>query len=643
MKTALRIMIVAVSTSVGLSASARAQDQNLNLRNVELPVFVELVSQQTGRNFILDPRVSGTVTIFAPEAIEEDELFEIFLNVLELNRFTIIESGEVDRIVPAQLARELSAEDRQTADHGFATHAIPVENIDLTEAAEIITPLIPQEAVLTPYPGGNLLILSDRVENIKRITRLIRRLDAAPPAPVEIVNMRNASAGVLVETLRALELTSSGAKLSVDKRANALLVSGSESFRLQVRSLVAELDKPQTITDAKVLRLEYADAQQVAAIGEKLLVSPGGQGEGATAAKIVADETTNSVLISAPPDVLNSLVNAVKKLDRRPAQVLVEGVIFEMSAEKFAQLGSQFGGVINDVFVGGVQFNVGGVPTLGSLVTTLLGNNVPTLANGLNLAAVGGDRSSVGLLTALARDTSTNILSTPSLLTLDNEEAEITVAENVPFVTGSFSTVGESAIPNQPFQTIQRQDVGLTLNVLPQISGEGTVRMRVQQEVSNLTTAAAASGGEITQRRAINTSIIIGDGRLVLLGGLMEDFSSSTQEKVPWLGDVPIIKKLFSSKGKNETKRVLLLLLRPTIIRNDRQASQATDLVYGNARTRQTKLARELDDDYPSGDVAGLPPTVPSLSAPFQPSGTVKSSHDKMLPSLGGRLKLKRR
>jgi general secretion pathway protein D len=641
--TAVRsaVGLCALACLTWLAAPGHAQDSRLNLRDADLSVFVEMVSQLTGRNFIVDPRVQGTVTIYAPEAVEASEVFGIFLNVLELNRFTLIEGDGVDRIVPAQTAREISNTDTRTARDGFVTRAIRVRNIPLSEAVEIVKPLLPPEAVVSTYQTGNLLILSDRAANIERMSVLIDKLDDARPNRIEVINLRNAAAASLLDTLKALELTSPGAKITSDPRSNTLVVSGSDSFRLMVRTLVAELDKPRNVKDAVVVHLQYADAEEIAAIGQKLFAFQSGEGDaGKNSSAIVADKTTNSVLISASPDLLQSIVRAVKNLDRRPSQVLVEGVIFEMSADNFATLGTQFGGVVNDVFAGGIQFDVGGVPTLGGLVTSLLSSSVPTLPSGANIAISSRDQLALGFLSAVARDTSTNILSTPSVLTLDNEEAEITVAENVPFVTGRFSTVGDDAIPSQPFQTIQRQDVGLVLNVVPQITGDGTVRLRVEQEVSNLTTASAASGGEITQRRAINTSIIVGDGNVVLLGGLIEDFSNNVKEKVPGLGDIPILKRLFSAKSARGNKRILLLLLRARVIDTDAEADAATSAAYDQALEQQRRLLLERSTEYPQKSGGQLRPALPKLGAPFTPQNPKRADKKALLPSLGDRLDL---
>ncbi|MEL6452374.1 MAG: type II secretion system secretin GspD [Pseudomonadota bacterium] len=633
------VLIIALFGAVPMGA----QDGRLNLRDADLSVFVELVSELTGRNFVVDPRVQGTVTIYAPAAIDPDEVFGIFLNVLELNRFTLVEGDGVDRIVPSQLARELSPFDGRTAKDGFVTRALRVRNVPLNEAAEIITPLMAPEAVISQYPIGGLLIVSDRAANIDRVAALIERLDAIRPSRIEVINLRNAASPTLAETLRALELASPGSSIVADQRSNTLVVSGSDEFRLMVRTLVSQLDRPRNVSDAVVVHLKYADAAEIADIGTKLFASQSSEGDAGGESAIVADETTNSVLISASPDTLQSIVRAVRNLDRRPNQVLVEGIIFEMSADSFATLGVQFGGVVNEVFAGGVQFDVGGVPSLGSLVTTLATGGTPSLGGGLNVGVTTKDQLALGFLSAVARDSTTNILSTPSLLTLDNEEAEITVAQNVPFVTGRFSTVGDDAIPNQPFQTIQRQDVGLILNVVPQITGDGTVRLRVRQEVSNLTNAAAASGSEITQRRAINTSIIVGDGNVVLLGGLMEDFSNEVKEKVPGLGDVPILRKLFSAKSADGSKRILLLLLRTHVISDDDAASAATNQAYDRALAEQRKLFLNDDDSYPNAPTGGLPASLPKLGRPFTPGGASAPKSGALLPSLGKPLNLKKR
>lgn len=615
---------------------AAVEDARLNLRDAELPAFIELVARITGRNFIVDPRVRGTVTVIAPEPMTPDGVYTTFLNVLQINGFAIVEGEGADRIVPVQMARQLPPRVEgqppgAAGAAGFVTRVVRVEHMPLDEAMDVIRPLLPAEAVLSAYRTGRLLILSDREANVARIEGLLARLDRPLLRDIELVVLRNAAAGDVVDTLAGLELAFPDSKVTADDRSNALLISGGAIFRDQVRRLATELDRPRNIADATVVRLRYADAAKIETVVSKLFNASSAEGQGSEA--VVADVTTNSILISAPPDRLSSLVAAVKALDQRPSQVLVEGVIFEMGAEKFAQLGVQFGAVISNIFAGGIQFSVGEAPGLGSLVTSLLAGNVPALGSGASVAAgVLGDADGVaGFVSALARDATTNILATPSILTLDNTTAEIVVAQNVPFVTGRFSTVGDSTNPERPFQTIQRQDVGLTLRVTPQITADDTVRLRVEQEVSNLTAAAAASGGEITQRRAIDTSILVGDRRLVLLGGLLEDQSSNTGEKVPGFGDLPVLGYLFGAKADRETKRILLLLLRPTVIRSDAEYAEVTESRYNRARARDAALRSAIDHRYPRSGRHRLPTLMLTLEESFESDGS-QGTYDGTLP-----------
>jgi general secretion pathway protein D len=644
------ILALAVATALTvapLSAQTPAPG-TLNLRNADISALIDLVAQLTGRNFIVDPRVSGTVTVVAPTAVTQEEIYEIFLNVLEINRFAVVEGAGADRIVPLQIARELPPPAEAGRAGGFETRAIRVEHIDLGEAVELIRPLLPAEASVSTQPSGRLLIISDRAANIERIERLLRRVDQPgeprTPVPIETIPLRNARVGDVVEAVRALELTAPDASVTADVRANALVVRGDDTFREQVRALTAELDRPRQSLDAQVVQLRFADADELEDIVSRLFAgadagggsgtpATGGQGEGRVS--VVADPRTNALLITAPPDLLPSIVRAIRQLDVRPRQVLIEGVIFEMAAGRFADLGVQFGALISNVLVGGVQFASPGRQPLGSIVTSLLAGQAPDVGSGVSIGAgyLGGDSGAVAFLSALARDSSTNILSTPTLVSLDNQEAEIVVAQNVPFVTGSFSNTGGGTTPLNPFQTIQREDVGLKLKVTPQISGDGAVRLNIEQEVSNLTTQASAAGGEITSRRAINTNVIVGDGRLILLGGLLEDSTSGEVQKVPGLGDVPVLGYLFRTKSADTSKRVLLVLLRPQIIRTSEEADAVTAARYNDARAQSTDLADRIDPNWPRVEPSDLPPLDASLGAPFTPTSRAARAAFPPLPS----------
>src|SRR6056297_3752125 len=355
---------------------------SLDLRDASLRDFVQIVAQSTGRNFILDDRVQGSVTVVAPNEVSPGAIYEIFLNVLELNRLTIIEGDETDRIVPIDVARELApGAGRARRGGDFETRVIALDNAPAEEIAEVVRPLLPGEAVLSVVPEAGLLILSDRRENFQRIARLVERLDSPTRSAIETIPLRNGKAAEMLGVINALSITPPGASLSADPRSNALIVSGTPEFRDRMRNVVAQLDKPQRSVSTEVVRLNYADAEDLADV---IRQSFGGQaasagGDGAAAAPttsngitIVAERQQNALIITAPPERIRSIVAAIQGLDQRPDQVLIEAVIFELSVESFSDLSFQFGGVIEDATVGGVEFSLQGRPTLTSLVTTVL-------------------------------------------------------------------------------------------------------------------------------------------------------------------------------------------------------------------------------------------------------------------------------
>lgn len=633
------VALLALLLTVLAPAAARAQ-MTLDLRDVDLRSFVQIVAEQTQRNFIVDPAVSGTVTVIAPAPISPQTVYEIFLNVLELNQLTIIEGTGADRIVPIGIAPELSpAEQRAQRGGAFETRAIPVRNASLDDIIEVVLPLVPPEAVVTPIPSAGLLVISDRRENLQRIAGLVARLDEARPQQVETVRLRNGRATEMLEVIRGLEMAPSGTSLSADPRANAILVSGPQEYRDRTRALIAQLDTPQTRTVTRVHRLNYADARELAEVVRQSFAGPVAEGM-AQEITVVAEPQSNALVISAPSDRVDSLVAAVRALDTRPAQVLIEAVIFEVSAENFSDLSVQFGGVLRDALAGGTSFSLDGRTSLITLLNAAFSGRTVNPGDGgsFGYGRETGSGAFAALLTALARERSTRLLSTPAVLTLNNQEAEIVVAQNVPFVTGTFATVGDSPVPERPFQTIQRQDVGLTLKVRPQITDDGTVRMQIQQEVSNLTGSASAAGGEITAKRTLNTNVIVGDGRVVMLGGLMEESSRSATERVPGISRAPVVGGLFRGRGVQEGQRVLLVMLRPRVIRNDHEATR-----YTTEHARQTEqLARVVNprDDglYPRVTRTGLPFDGVDLNQPFDSTYVDKAVRDRMFPALPPRL-----
>ena len=638
----LLVMAMLVLSFASLSASVLRAQVALDLRDADLRSFVQIVSEATGRSFVLDPQVRGTVTVLAPKEMSSDALYEVFLNVLELNRLTLVEGAGADRIVPMNVARELAPGDDKGVGiigrDGYETRVIRVEHAPLSEVIEVVRPLLPSEAVITPVPGAKLLILSDRGANFRRIEKLIRRLDVARIAPVEMIRLNTASAAEVQQVIQSLGIVPQGASVTVDRRSNSLVVSGSTALRQQVRTLAERLDSQGDRMESRVEQLNYAEAATLADVVLRSFANETGSGE---TLRIVPEPRTNALLINAPSQTMPHIVAMVRHLDRRPVQVLIEAVIFEMSVQGFSDLSVQFGAVLNNAVVGGAQFSLAGRPSLTSLVSSVINDTTPDVGSGgfLGGAKQNGDNGFVGLLTAIAATNSTRLLSTPSIMTLNNQEAEIVVAQNVPFVTGSYSTVGDNAVPNQPFQTIERQDVGLTLNVTPQINADDTVRMVIKQEVSNLTQNTSASGGEITNRRALSTTVLVRDENVVMLGGLLENGSGAVSQKVPGLADLPLVGGLFEGKNASRDQRVLLVMLRPQVVSSDAEAARLTRKAARDAQAAAA-AAQPLDSGrYPHAPNQGLPFDGADLNQPFDAGFIDDLAQSRNFPPLPTRLR----
>lgn len=638
----LAALFVFLQAIVQFSPSEAQAQVNLDLRDADLRSFVEIVSEATGRNFLIDPAVRGTVTIVAPDTLSPADLYEVFLNVLELNRLTIVQGTGADRIVPMNIARELSSSPQLAGRGDFQTRVIEVQNVPLEEIIEVVRPLLPAEAVLTPVPGSKLLILSDRGQNHTRITNLITRLDTPRESPIEMIRLRNANASDVLEVIQSMGLVPNGSAVTVDQRSNALVVSGSDDLRRQVRTLASRLDTQSNNIVSKAVELNYADATTLADVVLRAITNQ--TQDSATSQntiRIIAEIQTNTLLITAPEERLADIIEMIHFLDRRPSQVLVEAVIFEMSVDGFADLSAQFGAVLNDAIIGGVEFGLAGRPSLTNLVASVASGQTASPGSGGSIGVASGtrERGIVGLVSAITTSNSTRLLSTPSIMTLNNQEAEIVVAQNVPFVTGSFSTVGDTALPDNPFQTIERQDVGLTLKVLPQINADQTVKLAIEQEVSRLTNASSSAGGEITARRALSTNVIVRDGNVIMLGGLLENGSGSVSESVPGLSKLPLVGGLFRGKNSNKNQRVLLILLRPRVVNSESEGRELTRQLAREAKAASLAIAPSNDAEYPRTSTSGLPFDGADLNQPFDAGFVDDVAQQRNLPPLPSRLR----
>ncbi len=620
----LRIRLAALGCLLPLllgTAAISAQQASItpNYKDADIRQVIEAVGAVTGRNFILDPRVKAQVTMLSGSPMSPDAFYEAFLSILSVYGFVAVPSGDVIKILPDANARQLPGAESEPGGGGrpddIVTRVISVRNVGAAQLVPILRPLIPQYGHLAAHPPSNLLIISDRASNVERMMRIVARIDQAADQDYEVIPLQHASASEIVKIVAALnqgaQQADGGGGLRVtlvaDERTNSILITGEKNERLRYRTLVAHLDTPlEEGGDTQVRYLRYTNAADLATKLQSQYSGPKAAGakEGIPAERgdvtIWADESTNALIITAPPKTMKSMMAVIDKLDIRRAQVLVEAVIVEVSSERAAELGVTWavGDADLDNVAGVTKFdNTTGVTGIAGAIlgggtgTGTSGSAATLLDNGLTMG-IGRLGSSglsfVALIEALETDGSTNIIGTPTLVTLDNEEAEIKVGQQVPFVTGQYTNTGATGgnTSVNPFQTIQREQVGLTLKLTPQINEGNAVRLKVEQEISALLPSAQAVD-LITSNRTINTTVIVEDGGTLVLGGLIQDQVTERQQRVPILGRIPLLGALFRSDTTSKQKTNLMVFIKPTILRDNVQAVFETNSKYNYIRDQQ--------------------------------------------------------
>jgi general secretion pathway protein D len=616
------------------SVIAWAEPVTLNLEDVDITILIKMVADVTHKNFVVDERVKGKVTVISKHPMQEDELYQVFLSILSVHHFAAISSGQVIKIVPDAEARMTSQGDAASDD--IETRVIAVDHIDVAQLVPILRPLLPPQSHIAAFSQSNMLVISDRRGNIQRVLDLIARIDTTGQKGIDIMGLKHASASEVVRLLKQLaqqdptNKTPGDVSLVADERTNSVLISGDKTARLRYQTLVSHLDTPlKSAGNTVVVYLRYAQAEELVPILQGISNSNLGKSgfiavddktpksDNNLATNIQADSNTNSLIITASPSVLRDLDNVIKKLDIRRAQVLVEAVIAEVEFNTAKEFGVQWvadGSGDGTGPVGLINFGSPGSGIL-DLANSVVNNVIPT-AGGVNGATVGAGRFNHSrfnfavLLRALSSDSGTNVLSTPSLVTLDNQEAKIVVGRNVPFITGQYSNTGAATGAANPFQTIQRQDVGLTLKVKPQINEGNTIKLDIEQEVSSLADNDLSASDIITNTRSIKTVVMVEDGNMVVLGGLLnEDLSDSTQ-KVPALGDIPVLGGLFRYQKAKKTKRNLMVFLHPVILRNSETENKISHDKY---QYMQTQQKQQRDKGVPLTDAAEVP-VLPDLT-----------------------------
>ena len=612
---------IAVTAALTLSAVSVAQEYTVNLKDTEIQEFIKFVADVTGTTMVIDPNVKGKVRVISSKPVSQAELYDLFLSILDVQGYTAVRSGQVIRIVPSKDARSspvpIMEDQSAVGNDEYVTQVIRLDNISAAKLIPVLRPLVPQQAHMAAYAPSNAIIISDIRSNIGRIVDIIERMDRSAIQTTEIIRLKYGVAEDVVSMLNTLEKSRQGegadadkeAVLVADKRTNSVVVTADELTIDRIRKLVVYLDTPlEQSGNVRVIYLEYADATATAAVLTRVMqnisrLEEGGSNKraGSGESTIEADEGTNSLIITADTDEMAALEAVIARLDIRRAQVLIEAIIVEMTITEGQELGLQWlfandSGVFGSSVTTDEARRQSAANLAGALVPSDGSEDIGTREVAASLATIPGTTLGWGvvdesltmaaILNALESQGNSNILSTPSLLTLDNEEAYITVGSEVPFVTGSYTNTGVGNGASNPFQTIERQSVGVTLKVTPQINDGNAVVMDIVQEVSTLAPSLIASD-LITNERKIETMVLANDGNIVVLGGLVSDEVKDNSEGVPLLSSIPLLGRLFRTDSVEVTKQNLLVFIRPTIIRDDEDLAGATAEKYRFIRDQQ--------------------------------------------------------
>jgi general secretion pathway protein D len=634
-----RLRVTLTLLFVGLLAAPGTWGQQTtitpNYKEADIRQIVEAVGEITRKNFIIDPRVNAKVTMLSSTPMSPEAFYEAFLSILQVHGFVALKSGDLIKIIPDATARQFAGPLGTGGAAGgddIVTQVLLVENVGAAQLVPILRPLIPQNGHLAAHPGSNMLIISDRAANVTRIVSIIRRIDQSNDEDIEVVRLEHASAAEIVRIMTTLAqqpradgvpVTTS---LVADARTNSVLIGGDKSERLRLRALIAHLDTPlEDGGDTQVRYLRYADAEELAGklqthFSAQIQANAGQAGaaaSGSNSVNVWADTQTNAIIMNAPPKMMRSLMQIVDQLDIRRAQVLVEAIIVEVIADRTAELGITWAveGASSNTPIGVTNFpNFGpGVVQLGSVAGS---------GGDIDPSGLIGDGATIGLgrisdsgvsfaaiLRALEGDADTNIISTPSIVTTDNEEASLNVGQEVPFVTGSFTNSGGTAGAVNPFQTIQRQQIGVKLVITPQINDSNSLLLNISQEISNIASSSQAVD-LITNQRIIETTVIVDDGQILVLGGLLEDVLRESEQKVPVLGSIPGLGALFRSRKTDLVKTNLLIFIRPTILRDSSQTTLETNKKYN--------YIRDVLQDKSAGGIQLMPGAEAFKMPPFE-------------------------
>ncbi|MCR8921792.1 type II secretion system secretin GspD [Dasania sp. GY-MA-18] len=601
--------------------SSWADDKlRMNMRDADIRALIQWVADNTGKNIVVHKEVQGNVTVISPEPLSRKDAYQVFLSVLDVHGYAAIETEQALKIIPKNIATSgltLAKNSGQNAD--MVVSVVKVQHISAQKLVANLRPLISKEAVLSANPESNSLIIADRYNNINHIRKLITELDQSGDSEIELIKLKYANAADILNSLQSLIPANSGndsqqLSLSMDERSNSLLVAGEASKRAQIKKLVAQLDT-ELMGDGntQVIYLHYVDAKELVPILKSLSSSiQSDKKETTSAISIESSATTNALIINAPPAMLNTMKRVIQQVDIRRAQVLVEALVVEVSGDVGEDLGISW--VSEDLSNVGDGV-AGAVNTLGDLTAggEIDGQFVP--GRGLTFGYFdNGDLQAA--IRALDATTKANILSTPTVVAIDNEEASLLVGQNVPFITGQ--ATGSSSSTNDPFTTIERQDVGISLVVTPRINRGDSITLEIKQKTESIAPSLATASDLITNKREIITKALIKDGQMLVLGGLISDELTEKEERVPVLGSIPILGALFSSSSTDHVKKNLMVFIHPIILKDDQHINEVTQRRYQfmqelRARSQKQQWQHEIKSNTKMEDYSTYTPAAATM------------------------------
>ena len=606
-------LIAFVVLFIFFSQLAVAEEKlTLAMEDADIHDLIRWASEHIDKNIIIHPDVKGKVTVLAGDPMTQAEAWQVFLSVLQVHGFMVLETDGAFKVMPDNLATQSTVplvEQSNAAKEDIVVRIVKAKNVAATQLVGLLRPLIPQVGHLSAFAETNSLIISDRAANIDRILAIVKRIDVVGSVEVEILTLEFANAkdvvNVVKQAMPSAQKTgdiSQSLTVTADDRSNAILMSGEPTARQQVRRLIKSLDRPLAGEgNTQVVYLNYASAKDLVpilnGISGSVLKSEKDQAVANVEVSIQVSEENNALIITAPPSLLKTMKGVISKLDVRRAQVLVEAVIVEIGSDAAEDLGIEWQSSEGSDVVGGFN-SIPGAVASGSLPH----HQKPTaddkstgivLGSGLNLGFY-RHNSLRAFLRALEVNSAANILSKPTIVALDNEEAEILVGENVPFITGSVSGSNNE----NPFTTIQRQDIGVTLKIKPRVNKDNSITLQIQQSVESIGTAAVDTADIITKKRNINTRVLIDDDEVLVLGGLIRDEIIDTKSQVPILGSIPLLGRLFRSNSTQTVKKNLMVFIHPKILQDTQQNREASRTRYESSMLGQAELNDRLESAY---------------------------------------------